>query len=523
MPRRRTPSKTPVSKTPARSPTRSATEAEGQDWAEGANTNSVLQVCSPLQAQGPTISLTSTHRGGNTNDTDQSTFSLSEPDDAYEREAKRVADAVMRMPGPESTVDTQEKVPSDRIQRMCPRCQRRYRQGKPLNCEECEQQLQRTSDGVAEGGWAPVKQAAEATRGPGKPLSDRTRSFFHEQMDTDFSEVRIHTSGEADRAARLINARAYTLGTDIVFRAGEHRPETKEGRRLLAHELAHVVQQKDGAQNTDISRQEDDSKKPSEGSSTTGKGGGKAKKEKENGIDERVDAFVDDMNRRLNAIRKVYKKGKQRSQSVAAGAERVGGKSSKESSRTETDEGNSADAKAASVPALRVKKKPASRSLRTPMEQAQGVVEGNSWTCRSAHLAGNAQHVWLYIDGSISWNPVRDLKKKFNEAFYNKLVAVWSSMMAKHALKNYEGEDGWAPRDAYHLELPEGRVSGDLVMECIREYLRLTRKEGQSRNKEFEGYYATEIRKVQREAFKKAGGAVTKAVREASTSYLRTD
>jgi len=168
---------------------------------------------------------------------------VNEPDDKYEREAERVADAVMRMPDPESTVGTQEEVPSGRVQRMCPRCQRRHRQGKPLNCEECEQELQRkqeAGDVPVAGG---VDQAAVVTREPGKPLLDRTKSFFEERMGRDFGDVRIHTGGKADRAARSIDAQAFTLGNDMVFQSNVYQPGTREGKRLLAHELTHVVQQ----------------------------------------------------------------------------------------------------------------------------------------------------------------------------------------------------------------------------------------------------------------------------------------
>src|SRR5690606_6452449 len=62
----------------------------------------------------------------------------------------------------------------------------------------------------------------------------------------DFSRVRIHTGPQADAAADAVNARAYTLGHDIVFAGGEYAPHTDAGRRLLAHELTHVIQQRPG-------------------------------------------------------------------------------------------------------------------------------------------------------------------------------------------------------------------------------------------------------------------------------------
>jgi len=59
-----------------------------------------------------------------------------------------------------------------------------------------------------------------------------------------FADVRIHTGHHAAAAADTLKARAFTVGQDIVFADGEFAPETTEGRRLLAHELAHVVQQR---------------------------------------------------------------------------------------------------------------------------------------------------------------------------------------------------------------------------------------------------------------------------------------
>ena len=75
------------------------------------------------------------------------------------------------------------------------------------------------------------------------PLDHATRAFFETRFGHDFSDVRIHTSPEAAASARLLQANAWTCGSDIVFREGAWAPATDQGRRLLAHELAHVVQQ----------------------------------------------------------------------------------------------------------------------------------------------------------------------------------------------------------------------------------------------------------------------------------------
>jgi hypothetical protein len=78
---------------------------------------------------------------------------------------------------------------------------------------------------------------------PGRPLEPTLRQDMERRFVHDFSRVRVHSGTEAEQSARDINARAYTAGQSIAFGAGEFTPETRDGRRLLAHELAHVMQQ----------------------------------------------------------------------------------------------------------------------------------------------------------------------------------------------------------------------------------------------------------------------------------------
>jgi hypothetical protein len=79
---------------------------------------------------------------------------------------------------------------------------------------------------------------------PGKPLDKATRAFFEPRFAHDFSSVRVHTDSRAGQSARAVNAHAYTLGSNLVFDRGQYAPHTQDGQRLLAHELAHVVQQR---------------------------------------------------------------------------------------------------------------------------------------------------------------------------------------------------------------------------------------------------------------------------------------
>jgi len=83
-------------------------------------------------------------------------------------------------------------------------------------------------------------------KSPGQSLETTTRAFMESRFRHDFSHVRVHTDASAAEWARAINARAYAYGRDIYFGAGQFRPGTASGNRLIAHELSHVVQQRGG-------------------------------------------------------------------------------------------------------------------------------------------------------------------------------------------------------------------------------------------------------------------------------------
>ncbi len=86
-------------------------------------------------------------------------------------------------------------------------------------------------------------------RGGGKPLPKSTRAFFETRFGHDFSGVSVHTDEKATETAQAVNARAFTTGKDIVFGKGQYAPDKVEGKRLLGHELTHVVQQNPGTAN----------------------------------------------------------------------------------------------------------------------------------------------------------------------------------------------------------------------------------------------------------------------------------
>ncbi len=87
----------------------------------------------------------------------------------------------------------------------------------------------------------------EVLGSPGDPLDSTTRGFMESRFGHDFGRVRVHTDARAAQSAREVDALAYTVGRDVVFAAGQFAPGTASGKRLLAHEIAHVLQQSPSA------------------------------------------------------------------------------------------------------------------------------------------------------------------------------------------------------------------------------------------------------------------------------------
>lgn len=124
--------------------------------------------------------------------------------------------------------------------------------GRPIvaggECAECRKKrlsLQRQAVNQSGPDVAPPI-VHEVLRSPGRPLDPAARAFMEPRFGQDFSQVRVHTDARAVESARLVNASAYTVGRDVVFGAGQYTTSTAAGRRLLAHELTHVVQQRPG-------------------------------------------------------------------------------------------------------------------------------------------------------------------------------------------------------------------------------------------------------------------------------------
>ncbi len=117
-------------------------------------------------------------------------------------------------------------------------------QRQPKNEEDEMLQMKESSSAGAPGVSKSVAGRIDGLRGGGEALSASTRAYFEPRFGRDFSGVRVHRGSGTSDVARSLNARAFTVGRDIAFGEGEYAPEASGGRRLLAHELTHVVQQR---------------------------------------------------------------------------------------------------------------------------------------------------------------------------------------------------------------------------------------------------------------------------------------
>jgi hypothetical protein len=164
----------------------------------------------------------------------QAKLKVGQPGDIYEQEADRMADEVMRMPEPGvQRQDDEKRIKSKLLaEQITPLVQRHVEKGGEV-----------TSN---------LESRIDALRDGGQPLPESVRAFFEPRFRYDFSKVRVHTDSRATELARAVNARAFTIGQNVVFDRGQYAPVTSEGQRLLAHELIHVVQQSQGDGNSQL-------------------------------------------------------------------------------------------------------------------------------------------------------------------------------------------------------------------------------------------------------------------------------
>ncbi len=199
----------------------------------------------------------------------QPKLKIGRPGDKYEEEADRVAEQVMRMPEPrvqrqvEMEEENEETLQAKPLaSQITPLVQRQIEpeeeeesvQTKPITRSIQRQEASPEEDSEARiqakqaGGQMPYLGAGLAARlhalkGGGEPLPESVRNYFEPRFGYDFGRVRVHADMWAAEAAQALNARALTSGHDILFGARQYDPKSAAGRKLLAHELTHVVQQ----------------------------------------------------------------------------------------------------------------------------------------------------------------------------------------------------------------------------------------------------------------------------------------
>lgn len=143
------------------------------------------------------------------------------PGDAFERQADRIANSVLRKPALALGIGRQK---NGTVQRKCGQCGHE-------------------SSVNAGASSTSFSYALGSLNGGGRALPEPTRSFFEHRMGHDFADIRVHTDTMADQLAGSMQAKAFTYGHHIVFAKGQYAQNTAESQRLLAHELAHTIQQ----------------------------------------------------------------------------------------------------------------------------------------------------------------------------------------------------------------------------------------------------------------------------------------
>ena len=168
----------------------------------------------------------------------QPKLTINNPGDQYEKEANDMADKVMRMGQP--FIQT-KPLPITSVQRKCARCEEEKKaQRKELNGNEITDHS--------------FESYISNINGSGQSLSNEIRNFYEPRFGYDFSDVKVHTDSIAAKSAQSINAQAYTSGNNIVFNSGQYSPNTDSGKRLLGHELTHVLQQNTSIKTKKIQR-----------------------------------------------------------------------------------------------------------------------------------------------------------------------------------------------------------------------------------------------------------------------------
>jgi len=166
---------------------------------------------------------------------------IGDPNSSFEREADRFAEQIMAGDAPIRPWSLSHVSLGQTLQRKCG-CG--GSSDSKDECDDCKKKklLQRKPTATSAPHIAPPI-VHSVLNSSGRPLDRETRSFFEPRLGVDLGSVQVHDDDRAARSAEAVNAHAYTVGSSIVFGEGRYKPENVEGRRLLAHELTHVVHQ----------------------------------------------------------------------------------------------------------------------------------------------------------------------------------------------------------------------------------------------------------------------------------------
>jgi hypothetical protein len=176
----------------------------------------------------------------------QAKLLVGSPEDMQEKEADIIAAKVMKGEGtPERESFFRPSASPTRVSHSKSASAQHALQRKCKDCELEEDKkgmVARKADSGSAGVYSTAK-AANVLQSPGQPLQKETRNFMESRFGQDFSQVRVHNDAQANQSSADVNAKAYAHREHIVFGEGSYQPHTHQGKELIAHELAHVVQQ----------------------------------------------------------------------------------------------------------------------------------------------------------------------------------------------------------------------------------------------------------------------------------------
>ncbi|MBW7956862.1 MAG: DUF4157 domain-containing protein [Deltaproteobacteria bacterium] len=166
----------------------------------------------------------------------QPKLAVNKPGDKFEQEADRMADKAMRSPGPalSSKEELQERQSRDGLQK---------KEEKKEKAPRDSESIQRAGSGDAPVVTAGTQSEIQSKTSEGQPLSSGVRQDMEPRFNANFGRVRIHTDSDAAGLSSRLGARAFTYRNHIFFSRDQYQPGSSEGRRLLAHELTHTIQQ----------------------------------------------------------------------------------------------------------------------------------------------------------------------------------------------------------------------------------------------------------------------------------------